>query len=92
MFILCFHHSLFCQWKVFVVPYDINFLNLYFRLRALLTQPRCYQSTDDQKTTARVLNQETDAGLMVDGFSIVSKKDKESRCSYRHCSSFHITF
>ncbi|XP_068248094.1 NADH dehydrogenase [ubiquinone] 1 alpha subcomplex assembly factor 3 [Palaemon carinicauda] len=40
------------------------------RLKGLLSQPRCLQSTgDDQKTTARVLNQEVGAGLMVDGYS-----------------------
>ncbi|XP_066967044.1 NADH dehydrogenase [ubiquinone] 1 alpha subcomplex assembly factor 3 [Macrobrachium rosenbergii] len=40
------------------------------RLKGFLSQPRCHQSTgDDQKTTARVLNQEIGAGLMIDGYS-----------------------
>lgn len=40
------------------------------RLREILSQPRCLQSTgEDDKTIARVLNQEVDAGLMVDAYS-----------------------
>ncbi|XP_063601553.1 NADH dehydrogenase [ubiquinone] 1 alpha subcomplex assembly factor 3-like [Penaeus indicus] len=41
------------------------------RLGVQLLQPRCYQSTsiDEDKTTATILNQETDSGLMVDAYS-----------------------
>ncbi|XP_037800710.1 NADH dehydrogenase [ubiquinone] 1 alpha subcomplex assembly factor 3-like [Penaeus monodon] len=43
------------------------------RLGIQLLQPRCHQSTsiDEDKTTATILNQEADSGLMVDAYSQV---------------------
>ncbi|XP_064118744.1 NADH dehydrogenase [ubiquinone] 1 alpha subcomplex assembly factor 3-like [Macrobrachium nipponense] len=52
--------STFCNTAAILAP----------RLKGFLSQPRCNQFTgDDQKTTARVLNQEIGAGLMIDGYS-----------------------
>lgn len=55
---------------MFRVVFNNSRVILAPRLREILSQPRCLQSTgEDDKTITRVLNQEVDAGLMVDAYS-----------------------